>query len=131
MSENQKIKYLDKEKVLQVLDKVLENEPEIRASIKSSKSSFSIYFRLHLGKHFISRRISDHSPNNYIKTLIVGPTTKYKHVENFISGAVKDLKKIYRSALLKDLEEQMKNGKDTYISSVTDETIENNKSKTQ
>lgn len=124
MSENQKIKYLEPDKVLEVLHKVLENESEIKVAVKSSKSSFSIYFRIYKGTRFVSRRISDHSTSKDIKTLLVGPTTKYKHVESFIRGAIKDLKRIYKKSLFRQIEEQMKNGENTNSNSNSNETTE-------
>ena len=106
MLHNARTKYLDKKTILSILKEVLDKDSQVTYSVKISKTSLSIYIRLYLKDTnlFISRRISDHKSNSDIKTLLVGPTTKYKHVRNFITSALRRLKHMRVNQLFREIE---------------------------
>lgn len=112
MSASLRVRYLEKERILEILKQMLSKESSITYAVKSSRTSLSIYFRLYSKdtQVYVSRRISDHITSRNIQTLLVGPTTKYKHVENFIKGAIKQLGRRRRAVLWKFVKEQVKNG---------------------
>lgn len=110
--ESLKVKYLDANTVSDILSKIEKKDSSIAYNCKVSRTSSSIYFRLYSKdtEAFVSRRISDHPSSRDIITLIVGPSTKYKHVENFILKAVKQLGKRRRAILWQNVKkEQIKN----------------------
>lgn len=99
-----KNKYLDSKKIVAILKQMVAKERDITCGVKASKSSLSIYFRLYSRDQHVSRRISDHRTASKIKTLIVTPNTKHKHVRAFILCAIQQLKRNRTVAALKGLE---------------------------